>query len=123
MATTPKPTSSKQSTIRDYAPRRTVEIVKREVISVLTLDGGSVDLLEHLATVAMNDARGDMNPDGPTKSTYEVTDDLGTTSVTVEHAPNGSQATQPMSVEEAKRALREAQRFEREGPETAVAEY
>lgn len=100
---------------------RTVEIIKREVVGTVNIgENGSVDLLDHLATVAMNDARDRMNPDGPTKSTYEVDDgDLGITSVTIEHTPTSASA--PLTVDEAKKALAEARRRERDG-DTAVAE-
>lgn len=108
---------TKQAARRPFNETRTVEIIKRAVVGTVELgENGDVDLLEHLASVAMHDARNDMNPDRPSKSTYEVEDDLGVTSVTIEHTPNGAHATpQPLSVADAKLALREAQRRERDG--------
>lgn len=94
---------------------RTVDVVKRDVIDTIKIgENGTVDVLDHLARIAMNDAREYMTSENSTETTYEVDDgDLGKTSITIQHTPT-TNATVHMTVAEAKTALREAQRRERD---------
>lgn len=91
----------------------TIQIVKREVVGSFTYDrDGNVDLLAHLAEVAMQDARDSMRTDAVSESHYEIDEDGAVTSVTIKHTPSDL-ANPPMTVEQAQAALSDARRRER----------
>lgn len=92
-----------------------LRIVKHQVINTVEIDEHGVngpDRLSYLASVAMDDAREGMTPDGPSTATYQMDDGIALISITVDHNPHGQSPA--LTVDQAKRALREATRRERE---------
>lgn len=91
---------------------RTIDLVKREVIGTFE-GGGDKDLLATFAEMAMRNARDDMRDDSVSRAIYEVTDDFGTTEITIEHTPEAL-THPPLTVDEAKTALTVARRRARD---------
>lgn len=99
-----------------------IEIIKRELVGTIELNEGASDaFLMRFAAIAMEDAALTMDSNKTTKATYQATDVIGTTEITIQHTPE-TFALPQMTVSEAKTALREAQRRERE-QDTPVAMY
>jgi hypothetical protein len=98
-----------------------IEVVQTRVVGKIEVGGGSQDPLILLAEIAMKDAVETFRGDTTSTSVYEVDTkgslDMGKIAVTIEHDPHGDR---PMTVDEAKQALNDARRYEREGKEMAI---
>lgn len=69
----------------------TIEFTKRTVIgSVRTSEYGDVDIMSAFFDAVESDARDQMVNDKISVDNYEMTDELGTTKITVTHVPNSS---------------------------------
>jgi hypothetical protein len=99
-----------------------IQITQTRVVAELeqTFDDAP-DFLEQFAQIAMRDARDWMRGDQHTESEYNATVDGDIHSITIQHTP-AAIAHPPISVEEAKAALKQAQLAERNDGEVPVKE-